>query len=465
MNRTGSNRRGTSRGRSAGRPAGRGASSRNGRTAGRTAPRTTASRTTASRTTAGRTAGQRRGAGSRGGGDSTLNIALLIVTILVGLASWLIGTIFYELFLDQIPRIFVIGAVFAILTVILLIVVHGISRISGAYEEPVIALPDIPGLIPILIAVGTVAVFFLSALFQWIYALDFNRQVSAPTSYVFVIDDSGSTENSDPNQMRYSAIDAVLEDVDESFPYMVYSFADDYEILRDMAPVSEGKGDVTGESYGGTAIRGVLEQVMEDYQNQVWDGGAQPKVILMTDGYATDISLFSSIHSVLKDYVNAGISVSTVGLDQVDEDLLTQIAETTGGVYVQAEDAGDLSSAMQSAVSQTSSRDLLSARYADQGNFRLALMRVVFLFILGTGIGLLAMLVYGNEESAMLMVISSAVKALAGALVMELGTGVFGMPAKLAWLILWILIAATIAKKPARDRHEKPRTGGADMLR
>ena len=48
---------------------------------------------------------------------------------------------------------------------------------------------------------------------------------------------------------------------------------------------------------------------------------------------------------------------------------------------------------------------------------------------------------------------------------MELGTGVFGMPAKLAWLILWILIAATIAKKPARDRHEKPRTGGADMLR
>ena len=42
---------------------------------------------------------------------------------------------------------FVIGAVFAILTVILLPVVHGISRISGAYEEPVIALPDIPGLI------------------------------------------------------------------------------------------------------------------------------------------------------------------------------------------------------------------------------------------------------------------------------------------------------------------------------
>ena len=118
MSRTGSNRRGTSRGRSAGRPAGRGVSSRNGRTAGRTAPRTTASRTTASRTTAGRTAGQRRGAGSRGGGDSTLNIALLIVTILVGLASWLIGTIFYELFLDQIPRIFVIGAVIVITSLV-----------------------------------------------------------------------------------------------------------------------------------------------------------------------------------------------------------------------------------------------------------------------------------------------------------------------------------------------------------
>ena len=377
----------------------------------------------------------------------------------------MIGNLVYEAFFNQIPRVFLIGAVFAVLCVIVLLVVHLIGNLTGAYEYPVLPLPDIPGLIPILIAVGTVAVFFLSSLFQWIYAMDFQKQEMGPTSYIFVIDDSGSTADSDPNQMRYSAIDDVLADMDESFPYMVYSFSDDYEILRDMAPISEGKDSLTGESYGGTAIRGVLSQVMEDHENQVWDGGERPRVILMTDGYATDLGIFHPIRRVLKQYVRAGISISTVGLEQADEKLMTQIADTTGGVYVPASDAGELSAAMQSAVTQTTSRDLVSARYTVHNDALLGFLRILFIFILGMAIGLLAMLVYGNEDSTMLMVISSAVKALVGALIMELGTGVFGMPSKLAWLILWILLAATIARKPSVDRHGPTRAGGSDMLR
>lgn len=443
-----------------------------GRSSGRTSPRRTAgSRTAGSRTTGSRTAGSRT-AGSRtssygrrrNSGSDTLNIVLLIVTIAAGVVSWIIGNFVYEIFFDRMPRVFLIGAVFAILALIIMIVVHIVSNLSGAFEEPALPLPDIPGIIPILIAVGTVAVFFLSALFQWIYALDFQKQVQNPTSYIFVIDDSGSTAESDPDQMRYSAIDDVLEDMDESFPYMVYSFSDECEILRDMAPISEGKADLTGNSYGGTAIRGVLTQVMNDYKNQVWDGGERPKVILMTDGYATDIGLFHPINRVLKQYVREGVSISTVGLEQTDENLMTQIADTTGGVFVRASDAGELSSAMQSAVSRTSSRDLVSARYSGQDNALLGFLRILFIFILGTGTGLLAMLVYGNEDSAILMIISSAVKALAGALVMEIGTGVFGMPVKLAWFLLWLLLAATIALKPSRDIHTKPRTAGSDML-
>lgn len=410
---------------------------------------------------AGRASGYRRRSGP---GGLSLNIILLAASIIAGLVSWIIGNFVYEVFFNQIPRVFLIGIVFAILCLCVLVVVHGVGRLTGAFEEPVLPLPDIPGMIPVLIAAGTAAVFFLSALFQWIYAMDFQKQVQNPTSYIFVMDDSGSTAESDPAQMRYSAIDDVLEDMDESFPYMVYSFSDNYEILRGMAPISEGKDGLTGNSYGGTAIRGVLTQVINDYKNQVWDGGERPKVILMTDGYATDIGLFHPINRVLKQYVREGISISAVGLEQTDENLMNQIADTTGGVFVRASDAGDLSSAMQSAVSLTSSRDLVSARYIDHADVLLGFLRILFIFILGTGTGLLAMLVYGNEDSTILMIVSSAAKALAGALVMEIGTGVFGMPVKLAWLILWILLAATIALKPFGDRYVRTRTAGLDML-
>lgn len=420
-----------------------------------------------------RTSATRRASASRASvsrrsiGSSTLNILLLIISAVVGLISWIIGNIVYEICLNNISRVIIIGVIFAILSLILMIVVHAISNISGAYEEPILPLPDSPGIIFILIALGTAAMLVLSALFQWIYALDLKKQVVDPTSYIFVIDDSGSTTDSDPNQMRYSAIDEVLRDMDESFPYMVYRFSDSYEVIRDMAPISAVKNELTGNSSGGTAIRGVLTQVIDDYENHVWDGGERPKVIIMTDGYATDIGLFRPINKVLKRYVKENISISAVGLDEVDEDLMNKIAETTGGVFVRASDASLLSSAMKSAVTQTSSRDLVSTRYAGNMNVLLGFLRILFIFILGTGIGFLVLFVYGNDDSTMLIIVSSVIKSAVGALIMELGTGVFGIPGKLSWFILWILLSATIALKPSGSERGRgtSRYSSAEILR
>ena len=217
----------------------------------------------------------------------------------------------------------------------------------------------------------------LGALFQWIYGLHINPNSSEPTSYVFVIDDSGSMEENDPGQLRYDAIGEVLEKKPSDFPYMVYGFANDVILLREMQPVSNGTAGLIGNSNGGTSIKGALDQVISDYQNGVWDGGRSPKVILLTDGYATDLGWFSSISGTLKQYARNRISISTIGLGDVDVGLLERIAAATGGVFIDISDASSLADAMENAATQYAIDDLLTTRYPGRMDILFGFLRIL----------------------------------------------------------------------------------------
>lgn len=380
----------------------------------------------------------------RPSGSSTLNVVLIIVSAILGVFAWFIGRAIYAVLGGKGAGIVVIGLIFFVLTMILVIGVFVVSHFSGAFEG------NEGSTIGIMVA-GAVGVLAIAAMFQWIYSIDFKEETTGTSSYVFLIDDSGSNETTDPNQLRFQAIEDVLQGEKEDFPYMVYTFSNGTEIVREMKPASTGIEELSGKSEGGTAMRGALTQVIEDYKNQVWEGGACPKVILLTDGYAGDIGFFQPINSVLKEYKKAGISISTVGLDQVDVDLLDRIAKETGGVFINVADASELSGALKSAVVQTqTSRDLLSVRLMSNGlNILYGIMRLIFVTILGIGMGLLVTVAYGNTESFNLILVSSIIKSLIGAVIMEVGTSLMGISDKLAWFILWILIAVTIAIKPS----------------
>jgi uncharacterized protein YegL len=376
-------------------------------------------------------------------------VKLIILSLILGFVSWIAGLIIYAAFYDTLPLMGLIGVIFAILAAVVMIGVHLISVFCNAYDDPLIPIPDFPGVAFVIIIVGIVVTLLLGSVFQWIYGLNAQEITTEPTSYIFVIDDSGSTDETDPNMMRYSAINAVLEDKDESFPYMVYSFGSDTTVIRPMGAISEGTQLSDNRCSGGTAIRGALNQVMEDYESGQWEGGAYPKVILLTDGYAQDCHLRFLLNRTLKKYNKANISISTVGLEQVDEDLMQTIADTTNGVYINVSDASMLNTAMAAATKTiTVARDLLSVRPPVKNGALFAILRIVFVAVLGMLLGGLVCVCYGNEDSIELILISSGIKAIIGALVMELGTNVFGMSAKFAWLILWLLLALTIAMKP-----------------
>ena len=359
---------------------------------------------------------------SSSGSGSDLNIGVIPAAIVAGIIAWFLGSILYSAMLDSIPRPVVIGIVFTVLYLFLLIAVVLVSVIQRQFQGNAVTL-----LISFL--AGALVVFLLAALFQFIYGLDFKTNISGPSSYVFIIDDSGSTSGSDPDQLRYKAIDDVLQGEDAGMPYMVYSFSDSTVIVRDMGPAAAGEQPLQGQNLGGTMIKGALETAIRDYRNGVWDaGGDKPKVVLLTDGYASDIGFFSRIDYLLDEYVEEGISISIVGLGNADEKLMKQIAEATGGVYVGVADAKDLSNAMVSAAET---------------------VKTVITIIkdIGTLIGGLIAFAYGNQDSFVFSTVASAILSLIGGLIMEIFTGVIHFNDTFVWLILWIFLAATLLLK------------------
>lgn len=375
-----------------------------------------------------------------------LNILILALSITIGALAWFLCLAVYNALCNTLPRPLLIGLMFGILALAVSAGVFTASLLSSTFMENIVTGSE-AGTVIALIALGVVMIAGLAALFQWIYGLHFSLELAEPTSYIFVIDDSGSMENNDPQQLRFDAINKVLENKNADFPYMVYAFADNVTLLRDMQPASSGMAHLRGASAGGTAIKGVLERVIADHRNKVWDGGNAPKVVLLTDGFATDLDWYPSINGTLEQYFKSGISISTVGLGKVDTILLEQIAKKTGGIFIDIKDAAMLAEAMSHAVAQYAADDLLTTRYSGRLGALFGFLRILFVSTLGVCISLVVAVSYGQTDCASLIVLVAVIKSVLGALLLELCTSLLRFPDRIFWFILWVLIATTICTK------------------
>ena len=379
------------------------------------------------------------------------NVPMFALTILLGAAAWIICSAVYGALADAAPRPFLIGLVFGIFALVLAVGVFLISSLSGTFERNIITGGSAGSVIGFL-AIAVVLIAALGALFQWLYSLRFSGPAAKPTSYIFLMDNSGSTAQSDPQQLRYDAIEDVLGEQDADFPYMVYGFADGVELIRDMKPASDGDNKLEAVSNGQTAILGVLTTAIDDYEAGRWDGGSAPKVILLSDGYPTDFTTYGELTPILRRYADSGVTISTVGLgSDTDVALMQHIAESTGGVFVDVSDASMLAQGLSTAAARSSADDLVSTRHS--GGPLFGFLRVLFLTVLGMAIGLTAAAAYGQTDSVSLILLSSVVKSLVGALLLELATSLLGLPSQVFWFILWVLIAALLCTKAAAPRR------------
>jgi len=372
---------------------------------------------------------------------------MLVGTAVTGMLYFIVGETLYRGLSGRIPMPLLMGCYFLGLMVF---VILGLNLIGATMRRSIRGYKDIVWRCILL----CLAILAAAGIFEFIYEISFSQKFTNPGAYVFLMDSSGSMEDNDPDGKRYEAVGALLENKDPDFRFAVYSFANSSKVVRPMGPVSQGTEFDTEKPNGGTGIKTVLEDVYRDMDRGDLEFGKNGKILLFTDGYATDMDFFMSkaqLNKLLEQYSKKGISISTVGLGSPDDELMEMIAKKTQGVYVRAEDAAMLEEAMKEAVESTSDRNLLDYRSPVQYDFLCMLVRFAAVLALGLLLGLVKMYLCEPFLDTRLLWVTSVACSLAAASCVELGMNKLGLPPELMRFFMCVLLAEGTLLKAKPD--------------
>ena len=303
----------------------------------------------------------------------------------------------------------------------------------------------------LLALLAAVAVALLGCLFEFLYEINGSYTSPAFNDYIFVIDDSGSMSSTDPQMLRYEAMSQLLDSMDQDVRVGLVRFSDNIsdEVGMDyLTPAHRDKlrSSITNAvSAGGTNIQLGLERALELYLDSR-SSGRYPVVVLLSDGES-----HVNTAAVSRQYLDAGVAVSTVGLsDYVNERLLENLAQATGGQFYKVSDADGLVEAFKQVQKAVSCRTLFTPRPGTQrGSVLLMILRVVFLMLPGALIGL-ALFVILRENGVERQLLTSAATGLLSGLLMELGTYFFWDTA-MVHAVCWMLYGIVLLDYVSRD--------------
>lgn len=334
--------------------------------------------------------------------DFLFTFLTLILSALVACGTY----IFCYRFLQDAFRslILQVALTFLVFTLVLLMLMMLLSIVTGRFKENVFTGRNSPGIVALIILGVSVGVMFLAGLFQLIYQTNFVKDTDA---YVFMVDISESMDWNDPNGKRYDAIEDLIDDRGDRFPYMVYTFNHESSVLRKMAANEEEYGfSPPRVNSGGTQIFNALNRVVEDYNDGDWKNASKPQIILITDAEKDKSTMTED--SAIEACRKAGVPVSTIFLGGGNMTTLMNVSNETGGTYVQIRNADELDNAMTLAAG--SRRSMLENRETGSGIY--SVLRILFLTLLGWAIGFGGLMAYGRHEAGLLILISAPIKAL-----------------------------------------------------
>ena len=364
------------------------------------------------------------------------SIIFLIASIIGVIVFFIISEIFIMPLLDTIPSIVLVGVYFGVFGIILFIVLN----IAGTIEKV-----DVEASMK-LIGIGCiVGLFILGMLFEFLYELGGNIQEIPANNVVFLLDDSGSMEDSDPNFERINAVEQIVESKGEDFNYAIYQFGEEINCVRPMASKSAGMPDLRQPPMGQTPVRGALSTLQQDIKNGVISVAANLQVVMLTDGHATDLGWWNHrLGSAIKYYQRQGIPINTVGLGQADQNLMEKIASETGGVSVMVSDVSELVNAMNSVVrTGVIKRTLLTKRPTVNLNILYGILHILFIALLGGIFAPLKLSVAGDSDNEISILVVSAVLSVVAAIIIEVGMNIFA--ASIVRFITVLLIGITFA--------------------
>lgn len=383
-----------------------------------------------------------------------LNLKLLIASLIAGILALVAEMFIYSGLENVVSRPVLIAIMLTVLALFVVATLFVMSVCFGDSQEDFFFL-DGKGPILIGLVVALVVLFFAGMGLEAIYDSD-KVTFATPTSYIFVLDESGSMFGNDADGLRYTAVNTMMQTVADSTPYAVYVFADSTACAREMAPFSQGSyvvdEAIINSVGGGTAIAAALKTVLDDYYaGKFATGGSAIRVILLSDGSSFDI-VSDSDTDFLQEYRSNGICISTVGLGYDDPSTMKRIAKKTGGSYIHIDNAQELSQGFNYAATTSADRDLFSERNIVSNELLYGVLRVLFLTLLGAIIVVMKAAAVGSPDSHWLIMIAGWIGAFVGALLVEILT-LFGVGIGVGVSIYCLLVAITPVLAPViRER-------------
>ena len=367
-------------------------------------------------------------------------IKLPLISLIVGVAFWLLGELLFNTLTQKMFTPLGVALYFLIFGIILCIVVTACGYFQVDLSNTNNAR-NTKGSIGVL-AILLVLVFLLTGVFEFLYELGGKNDIR-PTSYIFLIDDSGSMAGNDRSNVRPSAIEEIMKDSAE-LPYAVYKFESGATLLKGMGKYAPGDAaQLNFQSYGGTNILGSVRTVLDDLRSGKLTGaGDQPRIILFSDGGSSAFGM----RDVAKDCVANGVSICSVGFGGCNASFLKRIANLTGGVYVYCDDASNLAASMKKAASNNLERNLLSARFMMEKDGLYCAMRIGFLSIVGIFWSLMKKLAAQNIKSTMKNgVLVYILLCIGGALIMEFLSRILPVSmVRLMFCLAWAVVLGTL---------------------
>lgn len=355
-----------------------------------------------------------------------INMLLLLLSLLGGAVGFLIGELVIARLSDQLPDAVVTGiylgnlalwiGLFCLIAEMIQPVLNGQSwrqRYTGLSWK-------------LLVPATLVMLFAAGAILEWGYGLHLGgaKQVK---DIVLAIDNSGSMQETDPEEERYKAAAQLITQMDSDKRVAVVEFHDQaqviqpFELMKSQAVKEEviARIDALEPTSAGTDIALALSETMSQIQKQS-DQNRGTLVILLSDGFS-DIDTTQ----VLEQYIQQGIVVHTVGLSQVNAagaGLLTEIAQRTGGEYYDVQEADKLSQVFQRIYDRIGDRTLLTERTGVlQDSTYYMIYRLVAFAIIGLLIGLSLGIVFDNRFLARSFTFGGVASGILAGVVMEFG--------------------------------------------
>ena len=271
--------------------------------------------------------------------------------------------------------------------------------------------------------------FLAGGILQVLYELEPARKATNVEAYAFILDNSGSMDDNDPDNKRFEALTQICATLPIDKPVAVYIFGTDTRCMRPYA-TQEQQPIVLNESWyedlGGTSLGHAIDVCCQDTEQARTDGifSGAVRIIDLTDGDSPDLGWFfgKSIDAYVNEAIDSGCEIFSIGFGSPNRSTLQDLSWGTGGEYYDAGDAYNIAATMQTAVKAKSrGRMLMGVRAGRKASsFGYGLLRFLFVGILGFGVSCCAAMMIDNKKITQILVVQTGVKSIVAALLLEL---------------------------------------------